>query len=50
VTEQNAADFLRAGAFGVGFVGTLFVPDDVKHGRWEAIRARAAAMVQAVRI
>lgn len=50
VTELNAGDFLRAGAFGVGFVGTLFVPDDVKHGRWEAIRARAAAMVSAVRV
>ncbi|MEY4673077.1 MAG: hypothetical protein RL148_861 [Planctomycetota bacterium] len=49
VTELNAAEFLRAGAFGVGFVGTLFVPDDVKNGRWDAIARRAAAMVAAVR-
>jgi Entner-Doudoroff aldolase len=49
VTEQNAADWLRAGCFGVGFTGSLFDPDDLRHGRFEAIRARAERMLATVR-
>ncbi len=49
VTEDNAGAFLAAGAFGVGFVGCLFPPQDVGSGRFDAIRARAARMIAAVR-
>ena len=49
VNETNAADFLAAGAFGVGFVGNLFVADDLASGRFAAVRERAAKMVDAVR-
>lgn len=48
VTAENAASYLRAGAFGVGFVGTLFAPEDLAQGRWDAVRQRAASMVAAV--
>ena len=49
VTLDNVAAHLDAGAFGVGFVGTLFEPADLAAGRFDAIEARAAQMVQAVR-
>jgi 2-dehydro-3-deoxyphosphogluconate aldolase/(4S)-4-hydroxy-2-oxoglutarate aldolase len=48
VTAENAASFLQAGAFGVGFVGTLFDPQDLAAGRFDAVRQRAARMVGAV--
>lgn len=49
VTAQNAKAYLDAGAFGVGFVNTLFDPEDLKAGRFDQVRERAAAMVAAVR-
>ena len=49
VTLENAAEFLRAGAFGVGFVACLFDPEDMRLGRFEAIRERASRMIDAVR-
>ena len=49
VTLDNAADFLAAGAFGVGFVNCLFEPGDLAAGRFDAVRERARAMVAAVR-
>ena len=42
VTLENAADYLGAGAFGLGFVACLFEPDDLQAGRFEAVRDRAA--------
>ncbi len=48
VTETNAKDFFAAGAFGVGFVGNLFVADDLANARWGAVRERAARMIDAV--
>lgn len=48
VTTDNARAFLDAGAFGVGFVGNLFVADDLAQGRFDAVRQRAQAMVAAV--
>lgn len=48
VTASNAAEFLAAGAFGVGFVGTLFDPADLAARRFERIEARAREMVGAV--
>lgn len=48
VTETNVSEWLAAGAFGVGFVGTLFEPDDLAAGRFDVIEARASRMVAAV--
>jgi len=46
ITVENFIDILRAGAAGVGFVRTLFVPGDLAAGNFSAIEARAAAIVQ----
>lgn len=48
VDETNAAAWLDAGAFGVGFVASLFTADDLQQRRFDAIRARAHRMVAAV--
>jgi 2-dehydro-3-deoxyphosphogluconate aldolase/(4S)-4-hydroxy-2-oxoglutarate aldolase len=50
VTLDNVAEYLGAGAFGVGFVNCLFEPADLEAGRFDAIRTRAAAMIAAVRV
>lgn len=41
VDEHNAAAWMGAGAFAVGFVATLFDSADIAAGRWDAIEARA---------
>jgi Entner-Doudoroff aldolase len=41
VDEQNAADWLRAGAWAVGFVASLFDPKDMAEQRYDRIRDRA---------
>jgi Entner-Doudoroff aldolase len=48
VTEENVDSWLAAGAFGVGFVASLFDADDLRLRRFEAIRARAARLVAKV--
>ena len=49
VTLENAAAHLAAGAFGVGFVTSLFEPADLAAGRFDTLRGRARAMTDAVR-
>lgn len=49
VTLENAAAYLAAGAFGVGFVNCLFQPEDLEHGRYDVVRDRAREMVATVR-
>ena len=49
VTEANAAEFLRAGAFAVGFVASLFPAEDLAARAFDRIEARARRMVAAVR-
>ena len=49
VTEENAAAYLEAGAFGVGFVNCLFQPGDMAAGRFDVIRERASRMVASAR-
>jgi 2-dehydro-3-deoxyphosphogluconate aldolase / (4S)-4-hydroxy-2-oxoglutarate aldolase len=49
VTLENAAEFLHAGAFGLGFVACLFDPADLEAGRFDAVRERATRMVETVR-
>jgi 2-dehydro-3-deoxyphosphogluconate aldolase/(4S)-4-hydroxy-2-oxoglutarate aldolase len=48
VTEDNVIDWLGAGAYGVGFVGSLFDTEDLRMRNFEAIRARAARMIARV--
>jgi 2-dehydro-3-deoxyphosphogluconate aldolase/(4S)-4-hydroxy-2-oxoglutarate aldolase len=49
VTLENAAAYLKAGAFAVGFVNSLFEPADVKASRWDVLESRARAMLDAVK-
>lgn len=49
VTIENAGAYLRAGAWGVGFVNSLFDPDEIRAGRFDLIGARAVAALRAVR-
>jgi 2-dehydro-3-deoxyphosphogluconate aldolase/(4S)-4-hydroxy-2-oxoglutarate aldolase len=48
VDEHNAAAWLSAGAFAVGFVAPLFREDDLRAGRFDAVEARARRMLAAV--
>lgn len=48
VTLENAAEFLHAGSFALGFVNSLFVPEEIAMGRFDLIRERAVAMLKAV--
>ncbi len=43
---DNFIDFLEAGCAGVGFVRTLFDPDDLATGALSAIRERAAGIMR----
>jgi 2-dehydro-3-deoxyphosphogluconate aldolase / (4S)-4-hydroxy-2-oxoglutarate aldolase len=49
VTEENVDAWFQAGAFGVGFVATLFDAEDIKQRRFDAITARAARMLAKVK-
>ncbi|MCA9196928.1 MAG: bifunctional 4-hydroxy-2-oxoglutarate aldolase/2-dehydro-3-deoxy-phosphogluconate aldolase [Planctomycetales bacterium] len=49
VTLANAAAYLQAGAFAVGFVNSLFDPADIAADNYDAIYDRAVAMLDAVR-
>src|SRR5688572_16543885 len=49
VTEENAAAYLGAGAFGVGFVASLFDPAEVRGRAFDRIEARARRMTDLVR-
>ncbi|MBX3463802.1 MAG: bifunctional 4-hydroxy-2-oxoglutarate aldolase/2-dehydro-3-deoxy-phosphogluconate aldolase [Planctomycetes bacterium] len=49
VSEDNIGAWFEAGAFGLGFVASLFDPEDLRLRRFDAIRARAARLVARVR-
>jgi Entner-Doudoroff aldolase len=48
VDLETAADYLRAGAFAVGFVNNLFDPKDISDENWSSIEKRAAQMLHSV--
>jgi 2-dehydro-3-deoxyphosphogluconate aldolase / (4S)-4-hydroxy-2-oxoglutarate aldolase len=48
VTAENAAEYLAAGSFAVGFVASLFDAGDIAAGRFDRIVERARTMVAAV--
>jgi 2-dehydro-3-deoxyphosphogluconate aldolase/(4S)-4-hydroxy-2-oxoglutarate aldolase len=50
VDEHNAAEWIAAGVFAVGFVAPLFVAADVEAGRWDVIEARAQRCRAAVHL
>lgn len=45
VDGENAAEFLRAGCLAVGFVGPLFVPEDLAVSAFDRIEERARALL-----
>lgn len=50
IDENNAADYLKAGAFAVGFVKALFDPDDLRNERYDRIEQLARKMKASVKI
>ena len=48
VTLENAVDYLKAGSFALGFVASLFPPEDVQGERWDVLEERAKAMTTAI--
>jgi 2-dehydro-3-deoxyphosphogluconate aldolase/(4S)-4-hydroxy-2-oxoglutarate aldolase len=49
VDGENAAAWIEAGAWAVGFVAPLFEPGDLEDRRFEAIETRARRLLRAVR-
>lgn len=49
VDAENAAAYLEAGAWAVGFVGPLFDPELVRRGNFAAIEQRARRLLTAIR-
>ncbi|MEA4896777.1 bifunctional 4-hydroxy-2-oxoglutarate aldolase/2-dehydro-3-deoxy-phosphogluconate aldolase [Bacillota bacterium Meth-B3] len=50
VSEKNAADFLRAGAIGVGVGGNIVNKEWIEAGEWDKITTLAKEYVKAVRV
>jgi 2-dehydro-3-deoxyphosphogluconate aldolase / (4S)-4-hydroxy-2-oxoglutarate aldolase len=48
VDADNAAAYLQAGCFAVGFVSSLFSEDDIAAGRFDRIERRARTLLPAV--
>ena len=42
--ENNAASFLKAGAHAVGFVQSVFDPNDIAERRWHKIKEKAESL------
>ena len=49
VDLETATHYLRAGAFAVGYVNSLFHPLDIQEVNWMVIQNRAAAMLREIR-
>jgi Entner-Doudoroff aldolase len=49
VDASNAKQWLDAGAYALGFVASLFAPQDVQARAWDRIEARAKEVLAAVR-
>lgn len=49
VDRSNAAEYLAAGAWCVGFVSTLFDPADLREGHFERVERRARELLSSVR-
>jgi 2-dehydro-3-deoxyphosphogluconate aldolase/(4S)-4-hydroxy-2-oxoglutarate aldolase len=49
VDQFNAAEWITAGAFGVGFVASLFEPGFIADSNWDAVEQRAVECLQVTR-
>lgn len=49
VDATNAAEYLKAGAWALGFTNSLFVADEILGERWDAIEARARTLLSSLR-
>ena len=49
IDENNAAEYLKAGAFAVGFVKSLFTPEDLRDERYDRIEERAKKLLASVK-
>jgi 2-dehydro-3-deoxyphosphogluconate aldolase / (4S)-4-hydroxy-2-oxoglutarate aldolase len=49
VDQENARQWLDAGAWALGFVASLFHPDDLRLGRFDRIEERSRQILQSVR-
>ncbi|MDG1455801.1 MAG: bifunctional 4-hydroxy-2-oxoglutarate aldolase/2-dehydro-3-deoxy-phosphogluconate aldolase [Planctomycetota bacterium] len=45
VTQENAREFLKAGAHAIGFVAPLFQPQDIEEQNWDKIEARGKELL-----
>ena len=50
VDASNAAAYLAAGAFAVGFVAPLFDADEIEAGRFDLVERRARTLLEAVAV
>lgn len=50
VDEHNAANWIAGGAYAVGYVATLFNPEDIRSGNWDAIEDRARRCLTAAQM
>jgi len=50
VDQNNAGEWIAAGAFAAGFVAPLFQPADIAAGNWDAIEERARQCLTAVQV
>ncbi len=50
VDASNAAAYLAAGAFAVGFVAPLFDADEIEAGRFDLVEQRARTLLEAVAV
>ena len=49
VTIENSADFLKAGAIGVGLSSELFLPSLIQSRNWNGLHDRAKALIDRLR-
>ena len=49
VTPENVAEWLAAGVYAVGFVASLFVAEELRAGRFDAVEERARTCLRAAR-
>ncbi len=50
VDATNAAEYLKAGAWALGFTNSLFVQEEIMAGQWDAIESRARTLLQTLKM
>lgn len=49
VDLDNAGDYLKNGAFGVGLVAPLFDPDAIAKNDWDKVHANAVKVIEKIK-